>query len=112
MVKKRVDDRVKRFVEEPWCSLLTLDKQAVHLNDTWAKDVNERLLMPAGYFCVLRTWEDVHYSTRNHGAADINAVLQLLIVKGDEEAMKRASAAARPAPTASTMERGNGRGSR
>ena len=71
----------------------SLNPQAVHLNDTWAKEVNERLLMPAGYFCVLRNWE-AKTEARGRGFAIDASFLQLLIVKGDEDAMKRTKAAA------------------
>ena len=83
-----------------------LYKQAVHLNNTWAKDVNERLLMPAGYFCVLRNWET--YEGGRESSRRESSFLQLLIVKGDEDAMKRMIAAAQTdgAPTTTTMERG------
>ena len=90
-----VSDFKKRFLLE--VRFPSLNRQAVHLNNTWAKGVNERLLMPAGYFCVLRSWEPLRGSDAFSSSQDTNAreasFLQLLIVKGDEEAMKRMSAA-------------------
>ena len=100
-------DLKKRFLVH--CCRPPLYKQAVHLNNTWAKDVNERLLMPAGYFCVLRNWETFNYLGGARGQEAESSFLQLLIVKGDEDAMKRMIAAAQTdgAPTTTTMERGS-----
>lgn len=100
-------DLKKRFLVH--CCRPPLYKQAVHLNNTWAKDVNERLLMPAGYFCVLRNWETSNYLGGARGQEAESSFLQLLIVKGDEDAMKRMIAAAQTdgAPTTTTMERGS-----
>ena len=93
-----VFDFKKRFLLE--VRYPSLNRQAVHLNNTWAKGVNERLLMPAGYFCVLRSWEPLRGgdATLNDGSVEFTnareaSFLQLLIVKGDEEAMKRMTAA-------------------
>jgi hypothetical protein len=91
------------------CCKPLLDKQAVHLNDTWAKDVNERLLKPAGYFCVLRSWDLGETSHGNSQGGRQSSFLQLLIVKGDEEAMKRMKAVSCP-PTTTEMKRGQHRG--
>jgi len=72
----------------------SLEKQKVHLNGTWAKDVNERLLKPAGYYCVLHDWT-LSSGGRQHESTQ-SSHLQLLIVKGEA------------APTTTTMPREGG----
>jgi len=71
----------------------SLEKQKVHLNGTWAKDVNERLLKPAGYYCVLHDWT---LSSGGRNESEVSSHLQLLIVKGEA------------APTTTTMPREGG----
>lgn len=57
-----------------------LERQEKHLNDTWAKDVNERLLKPAGYYCVLYSWTLTSGGNRNDQGPS-SSFLQLLIMK-------------------------------
>ena len=85
-----------RFIQT--CCVPSLEKQKVHLNVTWAKDVNERLLKPAGYHCVLHDWTLSSGGSRGDecGKVPDSSHLQLLIVKGET------------APTTTTMPRESG----